>query len=110
MVADHDDNIEFFNLWSRNIATYVGLGKRAWESPGRACSLAPQVRRRKAWRGIFPATCHFAGASDSARGVHALNGKVIVPSYPPAMAKRLADYEAQPGSIVHVEGAVKTAL
>ncbi|NKY96720.1 ATP phosphoribosyltransferase [Nocardiopsis dassonvillei subsp. albirubida] len=111
VVTDEANNIEFFYLRPRDIATYVGSGKLDMGITGRDLLIDSAGPAEEVLAlGFARSTFHFAGDPDSARGVHDLHGKVIATSYPSVVAKHLADHGVDPAGIVRLDGAVETAL
>ncbi len=107
---DPDNDVEFFYLRPRDIATYVGSGDLDLGITGRdllvdAASEAEEILDL----GFAPATFRFAARAGTIREVSELSGRRIATAYPGVVAKHLADLGLS-AQVVRLDGAVENAV
>jgi ATP phosphoribosyltransferase len=107
---DPDNQVEFFYLRPRDIATYVGSGDLHLGITGRdllvdAASEAEEILDL----GFAPATFRFAARAGTVQDVSELSGRRIATAYPGVVAKHLADLGLA-ATVVRLDGAVENAV
>jgi len=110
ILADVDNDVEFFFLRPRDIAVYVGSGTLDVGITGRDLLLdsgSPAVEVMQL--GFARSTFRFAAKPGTANGVADLKGRTIATSYEGIVAGHLADHGID-ASVVHLDGAVETAI
>lgn len=111
VVADPDNEVEFFFLRPRDIAIYVGSGKLDIGVTGRDLLLDSAAAAEEVMTlGIARSMFRFAGLPGTAQTVDDLAGMTIATAYPGLVAKHLAERGVTPGKIVKLDGAVETSL
>jgi len=107
---DADNDVEFFYLRPRDIATYVGSGDLDLGITGRdllvdAGSPADELLDL----GFGGATFRFAARPETVAGVEELEGRRIATSYPGVVARHLAAKGVK-ADVIRLDGAVENAV
>ncbi|MFG1963063.1 ATP phosphoribosyltransferase [Nonomuraea sp. NPDC049028] len=111
VVEDPRNGIEFFFLRPRDIAVYVGSGRLDIGITGRDLLIDSGAAAEEILTlGFAPSSFRFAGAPGMAATVHDLAGKTIATSFVGIVEKYLAEHGVAAAGIVHLDGAVETAL
>lgn len=106
---DPDNDVEFYYLRPRDIATYVGSGELDAGITGRDLLIDSQVRAKELLSLDFgKSTFRFAGVGDHLK-LENLNGKRIATAYPGLLANFFQEKKIT-GSIVKLDGAVESAI
>jgi ATP phosphoribosyltransferase len=110
VVADLDNEAEFFYLRPRDIAIYVGSGTVDAGITGRdllldSASSAEEVMTL----GFGKSTFRYAARPGDAQQVAQVGGKRVATSYPGLVEKDLAEHGVH-ASVVRLDGAVETAI
>ena len=110
VVADPDNDAEFFYLRPRDIAIYVGSGhcRRRGHRP-RPAPRQLQQRRRGDDAGFGRSTFRYAARPGDAQSVAEVEGKRVATSYPGLVEKDLAEHGVR-AAVVRLDGAVETAI
>ena len=110
IVADPDNDVEFFYLRPRDVALYVGKGQVDAGITGRDLLLdSGSTATEVMGLGFGGSTFRFAGRPGEASGAADLDGRRVATSY----AGRVRDHLAAQGStadVVRLDGAVETAI
>ena len=110
VLVDPENEVEFFYLRPKDIAIYVSAGRLdigitgedlLVDSGAGAESILPL--------GFARSTFRFAAKPGTATGVEDLAGKTVATSYEGIVAKHLAEHGVD-ASVVHLDGAVETAI
>ncbi|WP_447036226.1 ATP phosphoribosyltransferase [Streptomyces sp. DSM 118878] len=110
VLVDPENEVEFFYLRPKDIAIYVSAGRLdigitgedlLVDSGAGAESILPL--------GFARSTFRFAAKPGTATGVEDLAGKTVATSYEGIVAKHLAGHGVD-ASVVHLDGAVETAI
>jgi len=110
VVADHQNNAEFFLLRPRDIATYVGAGQLDVGITGRDLLLDSGAPADEILElGFAGSTFRFAAPSGSAASVSDLQGRRIATSYPGLVTSHLAE-QGITADVVRLDGAVENAV
>jgi ATP phosphoribosyltransferase len=110
ILADPDNDIEFFYLRPRDIAVYVGTGTLDVGITGRDLLLDSQAPAEEVVAlGFAASTFRFAAPPGSARSLSDLAGRRIATSYPGLVGDYLAAREVS-AQVVRLDGAVETAV
>lgn len=111
VVSDAANQVEFFYLRPRDIATYVGSGRLDIGITGRDLLLDCDAAATEVLElGFARSAFHFASTPGALSTVRDLDGMNIATSFPGIVAKYLAEHGVHAGSIVRLEGAVETSL
>ncbi|WP_328917170.1 MULTISPECIES: ATP phosphoribosyltransferase [unclassified Streptomyces] len=110
VLVDSTNNVEFFYLRPRDIAIYVSSGRLDIGITGRDLLLDSGANAEEILQlGFARSTFRFAGRPGTATGVQDLGGKTVATSYEGVVEKYLADNGVD-ASVVHLDGAVETAI
>jgi ATP phosphoribosyltransferase len=110
VLVDSDNGVEFFYLRPRDIAIYVSSGRLDIGITGRDLLLDSGANAEEIMQlGFARSTFRFAGRPGVALGVGDLGGMTIATSYEGVVEKHLADHGVD-ASVVHLDGAVETAI
>lgn len=107
---DPDNDVEFFYLRPRDIATYVGSGDLQLGITGRdllADAGGPAVELLDL--GFGAASFWFAARPETISGVEQLAGRRIATAYPGVVAAHLAEHRIE-AEVVRLDGAVENAV
>jgi ATP phosphoribosyltransferase len=111
VLADPDNDVEFFFLRPRDVAVYVGAGTVDVGVTGRDLMIdsgATDVEHLPL--GFARSTFRFAAPVGTATSVADVAGKRVATSYPGLVLAHLAEKGVEPESVVHLDGAVETAV
>ncbi|MCX4913462.1 ATP phosphoribosyltransferase [Streptomyces sp. NBC_00687] len=109
-IVDPVNEVEFFYLRPRDIAIYVSSGRLDIGVTGRDLLIDSGASAEEILPlGFARSTFRFASKPGTASGVSDLNGKTVATSYEGIVAKYLADSGID-ASVVHLDGAVETAI
>jgi ATP phosphoribosyltransferase len=110
VVADADNDAEFFYLRPRDIAIYVGSGTVDAGITGRDLLLDSSSSAAEVMTlGFGRSTFRYAARPGDARAVAEVEGKRVATSYPGLVEKDLAEQGVR-ASVVRLDGAVETAI
>ncbi|MEU2433564.1 MULTISPECIES: ATP phosphoribosyltransferase [unclassified Streptomyces] len=110
VLVDPDNEVEFFYLRPRDIAIYVSSGRLDIGITGRDLLLDSGANAEEILRlGFARSTFRYATKPGTAAGVEDFGGLTIATSYEGIVAKHLADNGID-ASVVHLDGAVETAI
>ncbi|WP_369043964.1 ATP phosphoribosyltransferase [Streptomyces sp. Midd1] len=109
-IVDPVNEVEFFYLRPRDIAIYVSSGRLDIGVTGRDLLIDSGASAEEILPlGFARSTFRFASKPGTASGVADLNGKTVATSYEGIVAKYLANSGID-ASVVHLDGAVETAI
>ncbi|GAA3959469.1 ATP phosphoribosyltransferase [Streptomyces marokkonensis] len=109
-VVDPTNEVEFFYLRPRDIAIYVSSGKLDIGITGRDLLIDSGADAEEILPlGFARSTFRFAGRPGTADGIEDLGGRTVATSYEGIVAAHLADRGVD-ASVVHLDGAVETAI
>ncbi|MCF2128789.1 ATP phosphoribosyltransferase [Strepomyces sp. STD 3.1] len=109
-VVDPVNEVEFFYLRPRDIAIYVSSGQLDIGITGRDLLIDSGADAEEILPlGFARSTFRFAGKPGAAGGVEDLKGRTVATSYEGIVAAHLADRGID-ASVVHLDGAVETAI
>ncbi|AQS70633.1 ATP phosphoribosyltransferase [Streptomyces pactum] len=109
-IVDPTNEVEFFYLRPRDIAIYVSSGKLDIGITGRDLLIDSGADAEEILPlGFARSTFRFAGKPGTASGVEDLKGRTVATSYEGIVAAHLAD-QGVDASVVHLDGAVETAI
>ena len=107
---DADNDIEFFFLRPRDVATYVGSGELDAGITGRDLLLDSGAPADEVMAlGFAGSTFRFAARPGAASGISELGGRRVATSYPGIVAKHLADHGVT-AEVIRLDGAVETSV
>jgi ATP phosphoribosyltransferase len=110
VLADHENEVEFFFLRPRDIAVYVGGGTLDVGITGRDLLLDSGADAREVVAlGFGESTFRFAARTGTARELADLTGRRIATSYAGLVERYLAE-RAVRATVVRLDGAVETAV
>ncbi|MET8885213.1 ATP phosphoribosyltransferase [Streptomyces globisporus] len=110
VLVDPTNEVEFFYLRPRDIAIYVSSGKLDIGITGRDLLLDSGADAEEILQlGFARSTFRYATKPGTATGPGDFTGMTIATSYEGIVAKHLAD-EGVDASVVHLDGAVETAI
>lgn len=110
VLTDLENEVEFFFLRPRDIAVYVGSGKLDIGITGRDLLLDSGASAEEILElGFAGSTFRYATIPGTAKDVSEFGGKTIATSFSGLVAKHLADNGVD-ASVVHLDGAVETAI
>ncbi|AXG76838.1 ATP phosphoribosyltransferase [Streptomyces paludis] len=110
VLVDPDNQVEFFYLRPRDIAIYVSSGRLDIGITGRDLLLDSQAKAEEILPlGFARSTFRYATRPGTAAGVEEFGGMTVATSYEGIVAKHLADHGVD-ASVVHLDGAVETAI
>ncbi|WP_435228257.1 ATP phosphoribosyltransferase [Streptomyces sp. Tue6028] len=109
-IVDPTNEVEFFYLRPRDIAIYVSSGRLDIGITGRDLLIDSGANAEEILPlGFARSTFRFATKPGTANGVADLSGMTVATSYEGIVAKHLAD-KGIDASVVHLDGAVETAI
>ncbi|MCX4910325.1 ATP phosphoribosyltransferase [Streptomyces sp. NBC_00878] len=109
-IVDPENEVEFFYLRPRDIAIYVSSGKLDIGITGRDLLIDSGANAEAILPlGFARSTFRFATKPGTAGSVEDLAGMTVATSYEGIVAKYLADHGID-ASVVHLDGAVETAI
>jgi ATP phosphoribosyltransferase len=109
-IVDPVNEVEFFYLRPRDIAIYVSSGRLDIGVTGRDLLIDSGANAEEILPlGFARSTFRFAGKPGTAKGIEDLAGKTVATSYEGIVDKHLAD-QGIDASVVHLDGAVETAI
>ncbi|MET8448213.1 ATP phosphoribosyltransferase [Streptomyces sp. NPDC005209] len=109
-IVDPVNEVEFFYLRPRDIAIYVSSGRLDIGITGRDLLIDSGASAEEILPlGFARSTFRYATKPGTAGGVEDLNGRTVATSYEGIVAKHLADNGID-ASVVHLDGAVETAI
>ncbi|WP_393085665.1 ATP phosphoribosyltransferase [Streptomyces sp. LN704] len=109
-IVDPGNEVEFFYLRPRDIAIYVSSGRLDIGITGRDLLIDSGAKAEEILPlGFARSTFRFAGKPGTAKGVDDLAGLTVATSYEGIVAGHLADNGID-ASVVHLDGAVETAI
>ncbi|MET7736268.1 ATP phosphoribosyltransferase [Streptomyces sp. NPDC005402] len=109
-IVDPVNDVEFFYLRPRDIAIYVSSGQLDIGITGRDLLIDSGADAEEILPlGFARSTFRFASKPGTANGVEDLKGKTVATSYEGIVAGHLADNGID-ASVVHLDGAVETAI
>ncbi|CAM5437416.1 ATP phosphoribosyltransferase OS=Streptomyces tendae OX=1932 GN=hisG PE=3 SV=1 [Streptomyces tendae] len=109
-IVDPTNEVEFFYLRPHDIAIYVSSGKLDIGITGRDLLIDSGADAEEILPlGFARSTFRFAGKPGTANGVNDLKGRTVATSYEGIVAKHLAE-QGVDASVVHLDGAVETAI
>ncbi|MEE4542850.1 ATP phosphoribosyltransferase [Streptomyces sp. V4-01] len=110
VMVDAANGVEFFYLRPRDIAIYVSSGRLDIGITGRDLLLDSGANAEEILRlGFARSTFRYAARPGTAEGVQDLSGRTVATSYEGVVEKHLADNGVD-ASVVHLDGAVETAI
>ncbi|MEU1302324.1 ATP phosphoribosyltransferase [Streptomyces shenzhenensis] len=108
--VDPTNEVEFFYLRPRDIAIYVSSGRLDIGITGRDLLVDSGANAEEILPlGFARSTFRYATKPGTAAGVADLGGRTVATSYEGIVAKHLAD-QGVDASVVHLDGAVETAI
>lgn len=109
-IVDPGNEVEFFYLRPRDIAIYVSSGRLDIGITGRDLLIDSGANAEEILPlGFARSTFRFATKPGTAKGIEDLGGMTVATSYEGIVAKHLADSGID-ASVVHLDGAVETAI
>jgi len=109
-IVDPTNEVEFFYLRPRDIAIYVSSGRLDIGITGRDLLIDSGADAEEILPlGFARSTFRFAGKPGTANGIDDLKGRTVATSYEGIVAAHLADRGVD-ASVVHLDGAVETAI
>ncbi|WP_330303126.1 MULTISPECIES: ATP phosphoribosyltransferase [unclassified Streptomyces] len=109
-IVDPENEVEFFYLRPRDIAIYVSSGRLDIGITGRDLLIDSGAKAEEILPlGFARSTFRFATKPGTAKGVEDLAGMTVATSYEGIVAGHLADHGID-ASVVHLDGAVETAI
>ncbi|WP_217165569.1 ATP phosphoribosyltransferase [Streptomyces sp. AC512_CC834] len=109
-IVDPTNEVEFFYLRPRDIAIYVSSGKLDIGITGRDLLIDSGADAEEILPlGFARSTFRFAGRPGTASGIDDLKGRTVATSYEGIVAAHLAERGVD-ASVVHLDGAVETAI
>ncbi|MFJ3671643.1 ATP phosphoribosyltransferase [Streptomyces sp. NPDC090106] len=109
-IVDPVNEVEFFYLRPRDIAIYVSSGRLDIGITGRDLLIDSGAKAEEILPlGFARSTFRFAAKPGTATGITDLKGKTVATSYEGIVARHLAD-QGVDASVVHLDGAVETAI
>ncbi|WP_455362019.1 ATP phosphoribosyltransferase [Streptomyces sp. SYSU K21746] len=110
VLVDPENEVEFFYLRPRDIAIYVSSGRLDIGITGRDLLLDSGANAEEILQlGFARSTFRYATKPGTAKGPEQFGGMTIATSYEGIVAKHLAD-QGIDASVVHLDGAVETAI
>ena len=111
VLADPDNDVEFFFLRPRDVAVYVGAGTVDAGITGRDLMLDSGADADEFLPLHFAkSTFRFAAPAGSITSIEQIAGKPVATSYSTLVADYLAERGIVPTSIVHLDGAVESSV
>ncbi|MEU1018215.1 ATP phosphoribosyltransferase [Streptomyces sp. NPDC005900] len=110
VLVDPENEVEFFYLRPKDIAIYVSAGRLDIGITGQDLLVDSGANAEVILPlGFARSTFRFAAKPGTAHGIEDLAGKTVATSYEGIVAKHLADHGVD-ASVVHLDGAVETAI
>ncbi len=110
VLIDSDNQVEFFYLRPRDIAVYVGSGQLDIGITGRDLLLDSGAPAEEIMQlGFAGSTLRYATRPGTVSDVREFGGLTVATSFAGLVARHLADHEVV-ASVVHLDGAVETAI
>ncbi|MDT0309434.1 ATP phosphoribosyltransferase [Streptomyces sp. DSM 44917] len=110
VMLDSDNQVEFFYLRPRDIAVYVGSGRLDLGITGRDLLLDSGVKAEEIMQlGFAASTLRYATRPGTVRDVREFGGLTVATSFDGVVARHLAEHGVD-ASVVHLDGAVETAI
>ncbi|MGA4847645.1 ATP phosphoribosyltransferase [Streptomyces sp. G5(2025)] len=110
VLVDPENEVEFFYLRPKDIAIYVSAGRLDIGITGQDLLVDSGANAEVILPlGFARSTFRFAAKPGTATGIEDLAGKTVATSYEGIVAKHLADSGVD-ASVVHLDGAVETAI
>ncbi|MBM7172619.1 ATP phosphoribosyltransferase [Streptomyces sp. G44] len=110
VLVDPENEVEFFYLRPKDIAIYVSAGRLDIGITGQDLLVDSGADAEVILPlGFARSTFRFAAKPGTATGIEDLAGKTVATSYEGIVAKHLADHGVA-ASVVHLDGAVETAI
>jgi ATP phosphoribosyltransferase len=110
VLVDNDNQVEFFFLRPRDIAVYVGSGRLDIGITGRDLLLDSGAQAEEIMQlGFAASTFRYAAKAGTVTDVKEFGGLTIATSFAGLVGKHLADHGVD-ASVVHLDGAVETAI
>ncbi|WP_067502411.1 ATP phosphoribosyltransferase [Actinoplanes sp. TFC3] len=107
---DEDNNVEFFYLRPRDIATYVGSGDLDLGITGRDLLVDSGVPAREVLDlGFGGATFRWAAPAGTLESAAGIGGRRIATAYPGVVERYLAEHDLK-AEVVRLDGAVENAV
>jgi ATP phosphoribosyltransferase len=111
VLADPDNDVEFFFLRPRDVAVYVGAGTVDVGITGRDLMIDSGADATEHLAlGFARSTFRFAAPSGSASSLVDVAGKRIATSYPVLVSEHLRAQGVEPASVVRLDGAVESSV
>lgn len=110
VLIDVENQVEFFYLRPRDIAVYVGLGRLDLGITGRDLLLDSGAEAEEIMRlGFAASTLRYATTPGTVGDVREFNGLTVATSFAGVVSAHLAEHAVE-ASVVHLDGAVETAI
>ncbi|MGW8375901.1 ATP phosphoribosyltransferase [Streptomyces sp. ODS28] len=110
VLVDSENEVEFFFLRPRDIAVYVGSGKLDIGITGRDLLLDSGAQAEEILQlGFASSTFRYATLPGTAKDVSEFGGKTVATSFSGLVSQHLKD-KGVDASVVHLDGAVETAI
>ncbi|WP_062215645.1 ATP phosphoribosyltransferase [Streptomyces sp. NBRC 109706] len=110
VLIDVDNQVEFFYLRPRDIAVYVGLGRLDIGITGRDLLLDSRADAEEIMQlGFAASTLRYATTPGTVSDVQEFNGLTVATSFAGVVGAHLAEHGVE-ASVVHLDGAVETAI
>jgi ATP phosphoribosyltransferase len=110
VLIDSENQVEFFYLRPRDIAVYVGSGTLDIGITGRDLLMDSGAPAEEIMQlGFAASTLRYATRPGSVTGVREFGGLTIATSFAGLVARHLAEHGVE-ASVVHLDGAVETAI
>ncbi|GII99082.1 ATP phosphoribosyltransferase [Sediminihabitans luteus] len=111
VLADPDNDVEFFFLRPRDVAVYVGAGTVDAGITGRDLLLDSGAHADEHLAlGFAGSTFRFAAPAGTVTSVEQIAGLRVASSYNVLVAEHLASLGIEPAGIVHLDGAVESSV
>ncbi|GAA1985978.1 ATP phosphoribosyltransferase [Isoptericola halotolerans] len=111
VLADADNDVEFFFLRPRDVAVYVGSGTVDVGITGRDLLLDSDAGAIEHLPlGFAGSTFRFAAPAGTVETVEQIAGKRVASSYTTLVRAHLAERGVEPAAIVHLDGAVESSV
>jgi ATP phosphoribosyltransferase len=111
VLADPDNDVEFFFLRPRDVAVYVGSGTVDAGITGRDLLLdSGAAAAEHLPLGFARSTFRFAAPAGTMTDVAAIAGRRVASSYTTLVRDHLAERGVEPAAVVHLDGAVESSV
>lgn len=111
VLADPDNDVEFFFLRPRDVAVYVGEGTVDVGITGRDLLIdSGSSATEHLALGFARSTFRFAAAAGTLRDAAEVAGRRVATSYPVLVTTHLAQRGIEPAAVVRLDGAVESAV